>query len=104
MIQKGIISKSSQLPPLHPRVKNWDSLTVMEKKIEARKMELYAGMVDNLDYHVGKLIAYLKETGEYENTIILFMSDNGAAANDFYYHPNLGPFIREHFTDEYEKI
>ena len=65
-------------------------------------MELYAGMVDNLDYNIGRLIQHLKDIDEFDNTLILFMSDNGAAAEDFYYNDNYGPFLREHFTDDYE--
>jgi arylsulfatase len=56
----------------------WDSLSADEQRLEARKMELYAAMVENFDFHIGRLIAYLKESGQYENTIILFSSDNGA--------------------------
>jgi arylsulfatase len=41
-------------------------------------METYAGMVDSIDVNVGKVIDYLKKTGEYDNTMIVFMSDNGA--------------------------
>ena len=67
-------------------------------------MELYAGMVDNLDFNIGRLIQYLKDIREYENTLIVFMSDNGAAAEDFYYHDEYGPFIREHFSDDYEMM
>ena len=67
-------------------------------------MELYAGMVDNLDFNIGRLIQYLKDIGEFENTLILFMSDNGAAAEDFYYHKTYGPFIRENFNDDYENM
>ena len=67
-------------------------------------MELYAGMVDNLDYNIGRLIQHLKDIGEFENTLILFMSDNGPAAEDFYYGDTYGPFIREHFTDDYETM
>ena len=67
-------------------------------------MELYAGMVDNLDYNVGRIINYLKDIGEFENTLIVFMSDNGAAAEDFFYDENYGPFIREHFNDDYENM
>jgi len=47
-------------------------------------MELYASMVENLDDHVGRLIDYLKTNDLYESTLIVFMSDNGAAAEDFY--------------------
>lgn len=53
-------------------------------------MELYAAMVENLDHHVGRLIAYLKDKGLYENTLVVFMSDNGAAGEDFY---NEGPYV-----------
>jgi arylsulfatase len=44
-------------------------------------MELYAAMVENLDFHIGRLVAYLKSTGQYDNTLILFFSDNGAEGN-----------------------
>jgi arylsulfatase len=67
-------------------------------------MELYAGMVDNLDYNIGRLISYLKEIGEYENTLIVFMSDNGAAAEDFYHHNYFGPFLQENYTDAYAEM
>jgi len=100
----GMIPLTAQLPPLHPKVKAWNSLSPEEQKKEARKMELYAGMVENLDYNIGRLIAYLKETGKYENTLIVFMSDNGAAAEDFYYHDFYGPFLKENFTDNYEEM
>jgi arylsulfatase A-like enzyme len=59
-------------------VKSWNSLTPLEKRAQARYMEIYAGMVDNLDHNIGLLIRHLKEIGEYDNTFIMFQSDNGA--------------------------
>lgn len=56
----------------------WDTLSAAEKQSEARIMEVFAGMLTNLDDNVGKLIAYLKQIGEYDNTLIVFVSDNGA--------------------------
>lgn len=56
----------------------WDELSTEQKALEARRMEVYAGMVDNLDYNIGRLIQYLKQTNQYENTLIFFVSDNGA--------------------------
>jgi arylsulfatase A-like enzyme len=97
----GLIPENAILPPSHPSVKAWDSLSPKEQKKEARKMELYAGMVDNLDYNVGRLMSYLKEIGEYENTLIVFMADNGAAAEDFYYEDGFKELIRENHTDAY---
>jgi len=49
-----------------------------------RKMELYAGMMENMDFHVGRLIAHLKEIGEYENTIFIVFGDNGAEGADLF--------------------
>jgi len=58
--------------------KKWESLSAAEKKAQARYMEIYAGMVDNLDHNIGLLIQHLKDIGEYDNTFIMFQSDNGA--------------------------
>ena len=62
-------------------------------------------MVENLDDHIGKLIQFLKKSGLYDNTVIIFMSDNGAAGEDFYNLPKgFGPFIREHYDNSYENM
>lgn len=54
------------------------------RAILGKKMELYAGMVENLDYHVGRLIEYLKQIGEYENTVFIVFGDNGAEGTDLF--------------------
>ena len=100
----GIIPAGSDLPPRNDAIRPWDDLTAEERLREARKMELYAAMVENLDRHVGRLIDYLKENGLYENTLIVFMSDNGAAGEDFFY---VGPFveyIQSHYDNSYENM
>jgi arylsulfatase len=58
--------------------RSWDELPAADKRSEARIMEVFAGMLSNLDDDVGKLFAYLKQIGEYDNTLIVFVSDNGA--------------------------
>ena len=57
--------------------KPWDELSLDEQRYQAKIMEIYAAMVDDVDVYIGRMIDYLKEIGEYENTIIFFMSDNG---------------------------
>lgn len=57
----------------------WSSLDATERVDQARRMEIYAAMVANMDFHIGRLLAHLREAGEFDNTFILFMSDNGAA-------------------------
>ncbi|KTT99472.1 arylsulfatase [Sphingomonas yabuuchiae] len=61
--------------------KPWASLTADERAVEARKMEVYAAMVDRMDQNVGRVIAALKAQGRYDNTIILFFADNGPEGN-----------------------
>lgn len=60
----------------------WDSLSPAEKRSSARAMEIYAAMVDRMDQNVGRVLEALEKLGELENTVILFMSDNGAEGND----------------------
>jgi arylsulfatase len=100
----GIIPDASELPPRNDAVTPWDDLSAEEQRTESRKMELYAAMVDNLDDHVGRLLDYLRQNGLYENTLVVFMSDNGAAGEDFY---NEGPYtehLQQHFDNAYDKM
>jgi arylsulfatase A-like enzyme len=60
----------------------WASLTPEEQMVSARKMEIYAAMVDRLDEAFGRVLAELRRSGELDNTVILFLSDNGAEARD----------------------
>jgi arylsulfatase len=54
------------------------------RAVLGKKMELYAGMVENLDHHIGRLIEHLKQIGEYENTIFIVFGDNGAEGTDLF--------------------
>ena len=99
----GIIPSDSRLPPRNPDITMWDELSASEQRLESRKMELYASMVENLDRHVGRLVEYLEDNDMADDTLIVFMSDNGAAAEDFYYWGPFVEFIQEHYDDSYER-
>jgi arylsulfatase A-like enzyme len=73
----GLVAQDVQ-PHSLVDVPAWNSLSAEQKKTEARKMEIYAAMVDRLDQNVGKVVAALKANGQYDNTVIIFLSDNGA--------------------------
>ncbi len=60
----------------------WASLTPDQKAREARRMEVYAAMVDRMDQAIGRVVQTLKDTGEYDNTVILFLADNGAEGSN----------------------
>ncbi len=102
--EAGIIPLSSELPPRNDAITPWEDLTSDERRRESRKMELYAAMVDNLDDHVGRLLEYLKSNDLYENTLIVFMSDNGAAGEDFYNRGDYREYIQANFDNAYEKM
>jgi arylsulfatase len=70
-------------------------LAPASRAILGKKMELYAGMVENLDFHVGRLIDYLKKIGEYENTVFLVFGDNGAEGNDLFAQISAKPGTRD---------
>lgn len=87
----GLIAQDAQPNPGLDKSKDypsWDMLTPEERADDARRMEVYAAMVHNMDRHVGRLIQTLKDLGEYENTVVIFMSDNGAEATDSFFPPN----------------
>lgn len=63
-----------------PQAVAWDSLTEAQKRFQATKMAIHAAMVDRMDAEIGRIIDQLKAMGEFEDTLILFASDNGASA------------------------
>ena len=67
-----------KLSPRAEHIPAWDSLTASEKQWEADRMEVFAAMVDVVDQNIGRLVAHLKEKGQFENTLFMFCSDNGA--------------------------
>lgn len=100
----GIIPADSTLPPRNPDIVPFAELSAREQRREARKMELYAAMVENLDRHIGRLLDYLRANDLYDDTLIVFMSDNGAAAEDFYYRGPFVEYIQAHYDDSYENM
>jgi arylsulfatase len=102
--QAGIIAVDAKLPPRNDAIARWDDLDPEQQRREARKMELYAAMVENLDHHVGRLIDFLKANGLFDNTLIVFMSDNGPAGEDFYNRGGYREFIRDRYDNAYENM
>lgn len=83
LMASGLFAKDfAPAVPADVNNKSWDELSQDEKVVQARKMEVYAAMVDHLDANIGRLFSYLRDIGEYDNTVIVFVSDNGAAGED----------------------
>lgn len=122
-IDMGLIDKSWPLSPALPEVPRWDTLTPQQQDRYDNIMAIYAAVVERMDRAVGNLINGLRERGELDNTLVLFMSDNGGNAESGVNgrlegaHPgdahstvfvgqcwatlNNTPFVRyKHYTDE----
>lgn len=78
----GVIPQEAVMYPRLKSVPAWDDLTPEEKAVASREMEIYAAMVDGIDQNVGRLLDHLKAIDEYEDTLIIFISDNGAEGID----------------------
>jgi arylsulfatase len=83
-IELGIVPAGTQLAERMWFVPDSTLLAPAARAIFGKKMEIYAGLVENLDYHVGRLIDHLKKIGEYDNTIFIVFGDNGAEGGDLF--------------------
>lgn len=82
MRELGIIDENQVAANVSFLKGQWDSLGKEEKQREVKRMQLHAAMVDSLDENIGRLLSYLKDQDLFENTLILFFSDNGADGNN----------------------
>lgn len=78
MREKGIFADDREPAERHPVWPAWDELSPAVRALETRRMEIYAGMVESMDYHLGRVLEHLGATGQLDTTIVLFLSDNGA--------------------------
>ena len=79
--QLGLIPQNTKLTARNPHVKVWESLTPDQKKLFSHEMEVYAGALSFADYNIGRVISAVEETGQLDNTVIIYiMGDNGASA------------------------
>ena len=78
-IALGIVPTGSPMVTM-ASTPSWDDLSPQEQAYEAKRMAVYGAMVEAMDFHIGRLVAHLKSIGEYDNTIFIFSSDNGAEA------------------------
>jgi arylsulfatase A-like enzyme len=82
----------------------WSALSAEEKKFESRRMEIYAAMVSDLDTYIGKVIDHLKQIGEFDNTFILFMSDNGAEPDRRDLKEPIAKFVGKEYDHSLENL
>ncbi len=81
-IERGLIPAGAELGPMPRGLAEWEGLSEKEKQFRAKSMAVNAAMLEAMDFHIGRLVDYLKETGRFENTVFIVMSDNGPEPGD----------------------
>lgn len=103
----GIIPQDAELTDRNEHVKKWDSLSDREKKAYARYMEVFAGFLEHTDDQIGRLVSYLEKAGILDDTIIVFLSDNGASAEggqNGHYNLNRAMDITQEYPEDVDLI
>jgi arylsulfatase len=77
----GVIPAHAQISNEHPAVQDWDKLLPAQRQVELKRMRIYAAMIENMDHHIGRLLASLRARDSDRETFIIFVSDNGAEGN-----------------------
>jgi arylsulfatase A-like enzyme len=111
-IQMGLIREGTKLwqipnpPEDHPQhVPPWKKRPLTDRAYSARVMEIYAAMIELMDQEMGRVINYLKETGQYDNTYIVFFSDNGANGASMGSYPDTGAeWVERNSDNRFENI
>ena len=103
-IELGLMPLNTPMAPLPSTHVAWDSLSEADKAYQARRMEVYAAMAEAMDHQIGRLIAHLKETGEYDNTVFVFLSDNGAEATDPYALAVGRWWLDQHYNRDFDRL
>jgi arylsulfatase len=99
----GVVPQDAELSRHDPDVQEWDTLPEDERRLYARMMEVYAGFLEHTDFHIGRLMDFLKKIGEFDNTLIMAISDNGASAeggpsgsiNESYFFNNVPESVKD---------
>lgn len=78
-LEMGIIPPNTELAPRNQGVRRWDKLSENNKRFALRLQEAFAGFLDHTDHQIGRFISFLEEMGELDNTLLIFLSDNGAS-------------------------
>lgn len=89
-VRTGLIPAGTPMGPMPMNVTAWSKLTPAEQQFAAKRMAVNAGMLEAADHHLGRLVAYLKATGQYDNTLFVVLSDNGPEAGD----PTVEPIFK----------
>ena len=102
--RQAVVAADAQAVDIEAGLEPWSTLDAMAKAEAAARMEVYAAMVDRMDANVGRLLGLLRARGDLANTLVVFISDNGAEAHDMENHPRHGTWLEEQFDNSLGNI
>lgn len=101
----GLIPRGAAVAPFPEGARSWDSLSTKERNLYTKSMAVNAGMLEAMDFHIGRLVSHLEQTGALDNTIIIVTSDNGPEYNDPAIDPLFQLYMATHgYTQEVENL
>ena len=98
--EKGLIPGNTPMATM-ATTQDWARLSDADRRYQARVMEVYAAMAESMDHEVGRLIAHLKSTGEYDNTVFVFLSDNGPEGSDY---KEAALWLKFNYSRDFERL
>jgi arylsulfatase len=105
MKQLGLIDEKLASNPGSGLFATWEELSEAERIEQSRKMEIYAAMIENFDYNLGRVRDLLERQGKLDDTLIIFMSDNGANPKEpYFYYPNTEEQIERDFDNSLDNM
>lgn len=93
-----------KVTPLPMIAEQWDGLPAEDRAAWSRRMEVYAAMIDRMDQGIGRVLDHLRDRDAYDNTLIVFLSDNGAAGGLRETNPKWGPWIEANFDNSLDNM
>ncbi len=92
----GLIPKDAGITPMPDRLRAWETLSADERALYAKSMAVYAGMIEAMDHHIGRLIAHVEARGELDDTLFIVTSDNGPEPSHPVGEPGFRPWMMLH--------
>ena len=100
----GVVPANAKLPPRNRAVDDWERLRPFRREVELKRMQIFAAMIENMDFHIGRLLEAIRDDGSRRDTVIVFLSDNGSEGNSIDRLPGNDYWIPSVFDNRLENL
>ncbi len=101
----GLVPEDAGLAEMPPGLRDWETLSEEDRRLHAKTMAVNAGMLEAMDHHIGRFVAYLEQKGDFANTVFIVTSDNGPAPSQPLDEPGFSLWMRLHgYSQEVETL